>query len=599
MAPDAGPADDPGDVARRVVAAGIGSIFPIRPGSKRPASPHGLRDATDDPEAATRHALTGWYAIRPSTAVVALDIDDADAFSVALPGLAMPVTWTVRTPRGGFHVIMRQPAEPLPQGSWQPAGFDLRTHRGYVVGAGTAGYVTLEGGPETVAPMPPEIAAALRAVIEADDARHKQNGQVPPAAAPAEGRYAELVAALEARTTRMRPDGNGDRRARCPGSRHLNGDRHPSMDWREDAGPDGRRLLVVCRSAGCTTADIVEALGFGLGDLFDRPAGFRFVDDDEQPGADEPEELDGLFVTARDRFAALEIGETWAVRPWLPSGALVVLTGKVKEAGKSTFAYAMARAVATGAPFMGEPVTGGPVVILTEMHRAALRAALVRAELDGCDNVFTVTSSEARVDAWPALVERTRRFALAVGAVLVVIDTLGAFAGIVGDTENDAGAMTEALRPVQALANDGAAVLVVAHARKSGGSATDVVRGSSAISGAADLIIAMARDPQRAETVRVLHTLGRFDATPEYAVIELDDTGYAWQHDAADLDRQRAAAALLEAIPFLPETITRDDLRGRIHRLDRAALGLLVDAGQVTRLGSGEPGDPFRYGRPR
>jgi AAA domain/Bifunctional DNA primase/polymerase, N-terminal len=588
--------DDPSDVAARVIAAGVGAILPLRVGTKLPATRHGHRDATRDPAIAAGYAATGWYAIRPEPGVVAVDVDDPSTFASLMAGADVPPTWAVRTPRGGWHLYFRQPAEPLRQGSWQSAGFDLRTERGYLVAPGTPDYATIEGGPETVAPMPPQLAAALHGVIDAGrPVRDAYTGQVR--ATGGTGRYAGLVAALEARTTRARPAAGGDWRAHCPGPHHANGDRHASMDWREDPGPDGRRLLIVCRSGGCTAGEIVAALGFETADLFERPAGFVLVDDEPRP--DPEDELDALFVSARDRVMALDVGETWAVRPWLPSGALVVLTGKVKEAGKSTFAYAMARAVATGEPFMGELVTGGPVVLLTEMHRAALRAALVRAELDSCENVYTVTSSEARIETWPALVERTRRFATTVGALLVVIDTLGAFAGITGDAENDAGAMTEALRPVQALANDGAAVLVVAHARKSGGSATDVVRGSSAISGAADLIVAMARDPERGETVRVLHTLGRFDATPEYAVIELDDTGYSWRHDAAELEHEHAAEALLEAIPVMPATVSRDELRATVHLLDTEALRRFVSSGRVLRIGSGVRGDPYRYGRVR
>jgi len=388
-------------------------------------------------------------------------------------------------------------------------------------------------------------------------------------------------------------------RAHCPGPRHLRGDRDPSLDWDDVVDAQGqRKILLLCRSAGCTAGEITAALGFTERDLFDaEELGFEFVYDEP---LDEPlEDLDPLFVPARERLASLVGGQAWILRPWLPSGALVLLTGKVKQAGKTTWAYAMIRAVATGSPFMGEPVDEArAVVLLTEMHGEALRLALVRAALDDLENVYTVTLAESRVAKWPQLIERTAAFGRLVNAGLVVVDTVGAFAGIHGEAENDAGAMQDALRPLQLLANEGMTALGIVQARKAGGTATDVVRGSSAVAGAADLILAVRRDPRYDSESRVVESLGRFDETPAFAIITLTDEGYVRVRED-DAARRKAEDAILAALPLLPETVSRQELQNRVHALDPEALDELVAIGRVERLGRGVKGDGFRYGRKR
>ena len=52
--------------------------------------------------------------------------------------------------------------------------------------------------------------------------------------------------------------------AKCPGPLHTNGDKHPSLTWREK--PDGT-VLLKCM-AGCETSEIVAAVGLNLCDLF-------------------------------------------------------------------------------------------------------------------------------------------------------------------------------------------------------------------------------------------------------------------------------------------------------------------------------------------
>lgn len=69
---------------------------------------------------------------------------------------------------------------------------------------------------------------------------------------------------LLAKLDGVRRNGRDHGVARCPGPVHQNGDRHPSLTWREK--PDGT-LLVKCL-AGCETYDLLAAVGLNFSDLF-------------------------------------------------------------------------------------------------------------------------------------------------------------------------------------------------------------------------------------------------------------------------------------------------------------------------------------------
>ena len=74
---------------------------------------------------------------------------------------------------------------------------------------------------------------------------------------------------------------------------------------------------------------------------------------------------------------------------------------------------------------------------------------------------------------WPAVAEAAIEKCKRTGAGLLVVDTLGQFAGLLGDKENNAGDALEALRPLQRAANVGIAVVIVRHERKGGGAVED------------------------------------------------------------------------------------------------------------------------------
>jgi hypothetical protein len=186
-------------------------------------------------------------------------------------------------------------------------------------------------------------------------------------------------------------------------------------------------------------------------------------------------------------------------------------------------------------------------------------------------------------------------------AKLLVVDTLPQFAGLTGDSENNAGNALEALRPLQQAAAQGIGVVIVRHERKSGGSIGDSARGSSAFAGAVDIILSVRRpEGNQPRNVRLIQTLSRFDATDDL-LVELTDDGYHALGAPGEAAKELAEAEVLSAIPkSRKDAATIEDLvdaagKKRAH-LQRLLDALLKDE-KISRLGKGRKGDPHRYFR--
>lgn len=117
------------------------AVLPCRPGEKRPLTEHGLLDATTDPD-----VVRGWWQRWPlanvglaarGTLVIDMDPGRPEGWpggecAAAIEALSPPLA---RTPRGGYHVWFRRPAEACWTNSAGKlaAGVDVRTDGGYVV----------------------------------------------------------------------------------------------------------------------------------------------------------------------------------------------------------------------------------------------------------------------------------------------------------------------------------------------------------------------------------------------------------------------------------------------------------------------------------
>jgi hypothetical protein len=177
------------------------------------------------------------------------------------------------------------------------------------------------------------------------------------------------------------------------------------------------------------------------------------------------------------------------------------------------------------------------------------------------------------------------------------------YAGLRGDAENNSGDALAAVAPLQEAAAAGLAVIASRHERKGGGEVGESGRGSSAFSGAVDIVVAIRRgEGQTKPTVRVLHSLSRFSETPETLVIELTDQGYVALGTEGTVAVLEAKRALIERLPASEDAaVTLDSLLESIQpkvarTVAQEALRKLADAG-VQRVGHGKRGNPYRYFR--
>lgn len=176
----------------------------------------------------------------------------------------------------------------------------------------------------------------------------------------------------------------------------------------------------------------------------------------------------------------------WAAFPVAYFGGVSVLAGPPKG-GKSTILGHLARCAETGEKFLGEfdVKKGTPVLLLTEEHGVPV---VMKTDAFGLSAVAVVQRGDAVRAGWGLAdsLAAAARWVKSNPREVVVIDTLAVWAGI--ENENDAGEATAAIETIRhALADRGAAVILVHHTRKGGGIAGEATRGSGAIAASCDV----------------------------------------------------------------------------------------------------------------
>jgi len=249
-------------------------------------------------------------------------------------------------------------------------------------------------------------------------------------------------------------------------------------------------------------------------------AGFENATDAEAPPL--------RWRTAKEIEASTSAAVPWIAAPWLAKGALTEVDAKIKL-GKTTWILHMVRNILDGELFLGIPTVESKVVVLTEQNDTSFRAALGKADLLGREDLFVLSHHDVRGVPWPSIVEGAVAKAVEIGATVLIVDTFGPWAGLAGDSENDAGAGLAAIAPLQAAAaQNGLAVIIIRHERKGSGEVGESARGSTAIGGAVDVIVSLRRlgSLDKHPTRRRLLALSRFDETPAELLIDLTETGY-------------------------------------------------------------------------
>ena len=324
------------------------------------------------------------------------------------------------------------------------------------------------------------------------------------------------------------------------------------------------------------------------------------VDEVEEnyPYADDAEPEPTIrFLSPSELQASVPPEPPWVWNGYIARGAVTVLAGKPK-AGKSTLGLALANAVADGrTSFLGHDIDPGPVVYTSEEGAATLAHKL------GTGDLRLVTRETAwPKPTWPELIAAAVAEAQRVDAALIVIDTFAFWAALGSDAEKDAGSVQAAMEMLVEAARNEIAVLLVVHSRKAGGEDGEAIRGSSALAGAADIIIELERVADGPARQRKVLALSRYPTTPGALVLEHDVNQGEWRliGEGADRDDARAIsdrAALMDALS-VEEGLTRAELEELLETPQRQwhrTLDQLIDTGHVEKSGAGKKGDPHRF----
>jgi AAA domain len=218
-----------------------------------------------------------------------------------------------------------------------------------------------------------------------------------------------------------------------------------------------------------------------------------------------PAETNFIFRTAREIAQATPDRPEWVVHGLAARGATTELDAKIK-AGKTEFIARLIKAILSGDDFLERPTRQTRVVYLTEQTATTFREPLRRAGLLETDDLVVLSWADTIGYRWEVVAAAAIAKCEEIGAHLLVVDTLGAFARIKDEGENSSGAAAEAMAPLQMAAARGLAIIVLRHDRKSGGDVGESARGSSAFGGAADIILALRRGEGNSRpTIRALH----------------------------------------------------------------------------------------------
>lgn len=251
------------------------------------------------------------------------------------------------------------------------------------------------------------------------------------------------------------------------------------------------------------------------------------------------------------------------------SGRSTLLAAREKS-GKSTLVGYVTAQVTRGATFLDEPCEKGNVLLvgLEEfIGDAARRLHDFKADPE---RVSIMDSFRGDPDARPREIREQIEI---LKPVLVIVDSLAAYAHGRGIDENDA-AMASIVQPLTDIAHEtGTAMVVVHHANKSTGKS----RGSTAITGATDLVCEFFQpDEETDPTRRRMRSVGRLPVIRQYDLRFNGERYFLADGVASPIEQQIIGVVrdrpglslndLVSAIPGRRETIRSTAMQMVVHR---------------------------------
>lgn len=263
----------------------------------------------------------------------------------------------------------------------------------------------------------------------------------------------------------------------------------------------------------------------------------------------------------------------WIWQDYVAPGSTTLLAS-LPKVGKTTLLFTLLEAASRGDAFLGRATRPTRALILTEEPPGPMADKASRWSLPGSR---LLPRHAGREVPWPQLVRQSVEECHQHGLNLLVVDTLAKWAGYSEDDENSSGPVLQALEPLQAAADTGLAVLILAHLRKSGGTHGAALRGSNALLGEVDIEVELLRAKNQ-PNVRWLKAVSRYRSTPDTLRAVLEGDQYVGQESLA-YRPQTQADQLLEALAKLgastvahlvEETgLPRSTVQRRLHELEQ------------------------------
>jgi len=218
------------------------------------------------------------------------------------------------------------------------------------------------------------------------------------------------------------------------------------------------------------------------------------------------------FLSPRDVRQVAGAAVPWIWDGYVARGAVTILASAPKI-GKSMLMFGLASMMQTGGQLLARKVERAGVLYFSEEHVQTIREKADRFDIANDGACRFLSQRDMVQDALVTALEASVAEASAIGAGMLVIDTLAAWGGLRGDSENHAGACEDLMTLLRYHATaSNLAVVLVHHCTKS--SKNDVIRGSTALTGAADILVTMSED-EVVNGWRILNVRSRFNGVPK------------------------------------------------------------------------------------
>ena len=271
----------------------------------------------------------------------------------------------------------------------------------------------------------------------------------------------------------------------------------------------------------------------------------------------------------------------WKIEGILRTSGVLLIASRPKV-GKSDLARNLAKAIATGSPFLSRRCQQGKVLWIgleEPIQHLADRIDIMK--MRDLDIAYVVDQPQGDESAWLSGVVEHHK------PDLVIIDTIGRFSKI--ENVNDYSQVVRATQPMLDLRSRLGTTFVLLHHNN----AANTTLGSTMWEGFCDSIMSLSRN---GDGTRFVQTKQRSGMEMEPTTLTMDpDTGSITCVESAFIADQRVAERRILEILQAESGNTREDLAKRCGRkayVGRAAVDSLLAAKYITAKGAGTRGDP-------